>query len=435
MSGPRIAIILIRDLPGEAGRNIMIRNIMAALDGHATEVMRLHSLLELHSFAQVAAACLIWLRDFLRGHPQPLQCLLYGSPADCEIIARRVKAGGFTHVYLDTVRCQLLLRAIRRHSPDMHIVADFDDLMSRRMENLVRLRQPFLTGFAARSFPAWLKKLAEGPFSRMITRYEALALRHAEREVAAMTNAVVLLSPVERDLLAARIPLHAPRLHAILPPAEIRAPAWSSSPSRFVFIGGDHLLQNRLVIDRLLALWRSRQPGTQLHIYGRQTRTPALVEGVIWHGFTASLEEVYCSGSILLYPCALRGGIKTKVPEAWSFGCPVLGNDAAFEGLELSHYPLMLPESEWGSLLESPERYRTLWLQAAATGQEYVARHLAPHLFKTAWHRALGLDQAASGYGVRPSPLMVRPAARNNTMFDAVKDAAGPAGLDLVARR
>jgi len=317
---------------------------------------------------------------------------------------------------------------VRRQLPGVHVVSDFDDLMSRRMESLVRLRQPFLAGFAARSFPAWLRHLVEGPLSRLITRFEALALRHAEQEVAAASDAVVLLSPLERDLLAARTPPHAPRLHAILPPARIQAPASRSSPSRFVFIGGDHLLQNRLAIDRLLALWANQRPAMELHIYGRQVRPPAAVAGVTWHGFAADLAEVYCPGSILLYSCALQGGIKTKVPEAWSYGCPVLGNDAAFEGLGLTHYPLMLPEDEWAPLLETPERYQALWMRAATIGQDYVARHLAPDRFKAAWHRALGLDgDADQGYGVRPSGSRALLAQRrNNTAFDAVNDAAGP---------
>jgi len=49
------------------------------------------------------------------------------------------------------------------------------------------------------------------------------------------------------------------------------------------------------------------------------------------------------------------GGIKTKIVEAWSFGCPVLGNLEAFEGLTDLGYPLALPLDGWGAWLAAPE--------------------------------------------------------------------------------
>ena len=77
-----------------------------------------------------------------------------------------------------------------------------------------------------------------------------------------------------------------------------------------------------------------------------------------WHGFVADLNDVYAPGSILLVPAVLPGGIKTKVLEAFSFGCAVLGNPLAFEGLDIQDYPLRLPEPDWTPYLMAPKPIR-----------------------------------------------------------------------------
>ena len=131
------------------------------------------------------------------------------------------------------------------------------------------------------------------------------------------------------------------------------------------------------------------------------------IAGVVWHGFVADLEEVYQAGSILLYPGVLRGGIKTKVVEAWSFGCPVLGNAVAFEGLSLPAYPLCLPEAAWDDLLLEPENQRALWVKAARQGRDFVAEALTPDRFDAAWCTVMALQAPALSGRAVPVPLQI----------------------------
>ncbi len=391
-------MVLTRDITERVGRASVVAKILEGLsrDNDVTP-LRLRSLLETRSAADLAVALAVWLWSLIRLRPMPLQCLLYSSHGECARLVRRIRDGAFSTVYLDTVRCQMLLRMLRRALPDIFIVTDFDDLMSRRMRYLAEHRLPLLVGHTGAVFPNWLRKLAEGPLARLVTHYEAASLRHAEQEAAHASNIVVLLSDKERMLLRENLaPQSRAIMHAIPPPMAVRSPPWATAQAiRFVFVGSDRQLQNRTAIDYLLERWRLLRPAATLYIYSAQTRPQSVAPGVEWRGFAPDLREVYRPGSVLLLPALASGGIKTKVAEAWSFGCPVLGNAAAFEGLAIENYPLNLPEALWPPLLTDPDAHAALWAEAAARGHDFVARHLSPQRFDRDWANAIGIRRGA----------------------------------------
>jgi glycosyltransferase involved in cell wall biosynthesis len=279
------------------------------------------------------------------------------------------------------------------------VVADFDDLMSRRAEFLARHRLPFLSGHVGPQFPGWLRTLVEGPLARLITAYEAATLPAAEREVSANSDVTVVLSPVEGRLLEDRT--QGPVI-AIPPGIAAETTAWRGTEElRFVFIGSDRQLQNRTAIDRLLALWSTICPAATLHIYGRQGRAPVTLPGIEWHGFVEDLAEVYRPGSIALAPSTVAGGIKTKIIEAWSWGCPVLATPLALEGIGVESYPLSLPEEQWVPRLRDPVFYGDRWAQAARLGNDFVRETLTPARFEAAWERAMLPAPVAASLSVR----------------------------------
>ncbi|MEE3624395.1 glycosyltransferase [Nitrospirillum sp. BR 11752] len=412
-SALRIAFVTTRDLAQRNGRTPIMGHILDALRRrHTVEVLTLRSVLQGGAVDRLGAAG-IWLAGMASGRPRPLQCLLYAGPREVERMVAHIRRGAFDAVYLDTVRCQTLLRALRRALPDLHIVTDFDDLMSRRMTYLRHHRMPLLTGHVGPHFPRWARRLAEGPLARMVTAYEAGTLPAAEREVMRASSVTVLLSPVERQMLCQRAPVDAgtaPAVRAIPPGVPLRAQPWARPPApgeretapalRFVFIGSDRQLQNRTAIDFLLAEWRRLAPATPLHIHGRQTRPLADVPGVHWHGYADDLAQVYRPGSIALVPALVAGGIKTKVAEAWAWGCPVLGNRIAMEGLRPPGYPLTVPEDQWGPYLTQPEVYAELWADAALKGAAFVARALSPAGFERAWEMTLRPRATAAAAGM-----------------------------------
>lgn len=384
----RIAFVSTRDLDQLNGRTAILVPVIRALRRHhQLDILPLRSVMQIRRPRDVAGAVLAWGKSLLRGRPLPLQCLLYASAAEAERLAIRIRDGNYDVVYLDTVRCQILLRALRRLAPDIHVVADFDDLMSRRAAFLARHGMPFLSGHVGPQMPSWLRWLIEVPLARLITAYEAATLPAAENEVVRSSDVTVLLSPVERRMLETR---SGARVLSIPPAVPLEAPAWRRTEAlRFVFIGSDRQLQNRTAIDALLEGWRRLAPATELHIYGRQGRPAPSVPGVVWHGFVDDLAEVYQPGSIALVPATVAGGIKTKVAEAWAWGCPVLGNEIALEGLEIGGYPLMLPVGQWDPLLTDPVAHFALWARAARQGSDFVRDSLAPQISERAWDRVV----------------------------------------------
>ena len=383
----RIAIVVTRNLSERNGRTPILSHIVRALEArHEIELLHLPALVESRSIRDIAGALLVWIASVLRMRPLPLQCVLYGSPRQCKATMARIAEMQCDVVYLDTVRCQLLLRMLRGAIPGLHVVTDFDDLMSRRARYLFRHHLPFPTGHVSRHVPHWLRVLSEKLLARPIAGYEALTLPAAENEVIAASDATILLSVADRDMLSLRRPVET--VHAIAPAVTVvRPPMQDIPPNRFIFIGSDNFVHNRAAIDFLLESWRKVRSPLDLHIYGRQSRTKAAVAGVHWHGFVEDLAEVYQPGSVALVPAMDRGGIKTKLLEAWAWGCPALCNKAAIEGLAIENYPLVLPETEWPAILTAPcDRD---WASAARIGHAFVRDHCSAEGFERAWQEII----------------------------------------------
>lgn len=387
-----IAMVLTRELNVAGGRPVVLNNVIAALArNHDLEIIRLRNVFELRSAIAFAGVFVAWIASIMRLRPLPLQCLLYHHWGEVTAVYARLCEGHFDVVYFDTIRCHALLRAIRRKLRNIDVICDFDDLMSRRMALIHEQSLPLLTGNVAASAPSWLKHLLSGPAAHFISGYEAGTLRRLEADAVALSDAVVLISHHEQEELRRRLPLALrSRIHCIPPTVPLRPrPEHTPSHRRFVFIGSDRLLQNRVAIDRLIAMWRRLLPSTPLHIFGDQSRPIQSVDGVNWQGFVSDLSKVYQPGSILLLPAPFGGGCKTKVAEAWAFGCPVLGNAEAFEGFDFAGYPLNLPDTAWDNYICRPEEFDSLWAASAQAGRDFVARNLSPLQFAATWERVI----------------------------------------------
>ncbi len=316
----------------------------------------------------------------------PLQCLLYSDNSAITRLTEELAAGEFDAIYLDSVRSIALLRALRARLPHARITVDFDDLMSRRMELLAANAWPIQLGHIQKLFPPFVRRKVQGSWSRRIARYEATALRSAEEEVCTLADAVVLVSPIEAELLRQRLPAGACEIHAVIP-AQMneRKIIHITQPIRFVFVGSDGDGQNRQSIDFLLALWRGKRSNCELHFYGRQHRAYEPVRNVFWHGFVENIAQVYTDDSVLILPVFRAGGIKTKLLEAWGYARPALINPLALEGLSLDEYPLAIKESEWGEILADPTAYQSSCIRAAEIGLRFVVQNLSYDSYADKW--------------------------------------------------
>jgi glycosyltransferase involved in cell wall biosynthesis len=246
---------------------------------------------------------------------------------------------------------------------------------------------------------ALVRLLSRGPLARAVIAYERRALCRAEQEIVRICDAVVLVSSADAKDLSEQSPSYLrSKIHVIPPPVSVkRAPAPLGLPMRFVFVGTDKLLQNRLTIRHLIELWQVAQPTVTLHIYGVQQAKPDVIPpNVIFHGFVDNIDEVYDGNSVLLTPSIIGGGMKTKVLEAFSYGAPVVGNAFTFEGMDLQSYPMISEGSaSLLALLREPQKYLEKLNRAAEIGHAYVSSELSLCKFSEAWQQLFSPAEAA----------------------------------------
>ncbi len=324
--------------------------------------------------ARLARAVAGFLGAFARFRPPPLQCLLFGDPVE----ARDIVAGipqDCDAVYLDGVRCLLVLEQIRRARPDIAIITDMDDLMSRRMALLLKLDQAPSTGYLKSSMPAIVEKLLHSrTVSRTVLRYEHKSLTGIEKRITALSDAVVLISGEDARVLNRAAPNG--RVMGISMPAKVEKAAspLTGANLRFVFVGTDALRQNQLTIEAMIALWKRENIETPLVIYGEQQTQRDLPANVTTPGYAATIGEIYDGRSILLSPSYLAGGLKTKVLEAFANGTAVVGTEITFEGMNLDRdYPLLFDhEADMLAVLKNPQDHAEMFEKSARIGHAMI---------------------------------------------------------------
>jgi glycosyltransferase involved in cell wall biosynthesis len=379
------------DFERPVGRLKTAKSIRGALrESYKTNEVVLDILKNGRSLKNMARGALSLAWSLVSLKPLPLQCALFGAFDPSKMLAGAPCKSDL--IYSDGVRTLLLLRELRARSPDAHIVCDFDDLMSRRMKFWLETDAGISLGYIEKLLsPALVRLLARGPLARALIAYERYSLRRAEQEIVRLCDAVVLVSSADANDLREQSPSNQrTKIHVIRPPVSVqRAPTPLALPLRFVFVGTDKLLQNRLTINRLIELWQNEKPEVSLHIYGQQHGKPEVIPpNVIFHGFVDDIQEVYDGNSILITPSLVGGGIKTKVLEAFSYGAPVVGNAMTFEGMDLNSYQMILESEEsMRALLREPQKYLDELNRAAEAGYAYVESELNPRDFNEAWQK------------------------------------------------
>jgi glycosyltransferase involved in cell wall biosynthesis len=265
------------------------------------------------------------------------------------------------------------------------------------MSLILALAERASFGYMDKWARGWMKKGLENRWlSNLVLEHEATTLSRTEAEIVELVDSIVLLSSVDADALRRNAAVKAGhKICAIPPPFVAKRPiAVQIEGLRFVFIGSDRLLQNRLSIEMLLNIWRQHRPSYPLYIYGHQSRSRVDCDNVFWPGYAKKLDEVYTPNSILIAPAVIGGGIKTKMLEALAFGTITLGNFTSFEGIGGSEGLAMTDEELVHTLAHLPDHIPFL-TQAAQRMQDDLAKNDGVKAFESRWGRTFGVEAAS----------------------------------------
>lgn len=384
---PKVIMVCTRDIPEKSqnGREKTLDFIFKSLSRRgAVSFYRLTSVFEDRSLNRLIRLIFAFVNGLLRGASLPMQSLLFYDVSQYRRLVELVLLEKPQSVYFDGVRSGIMAIALRKRFPDLHMVCDFDDLMSRRMRMLAILKKPIALGYLERYVPLWLKKyFLDGLMGRMIRAYEIRALINAEKAILAVVNSAVLVSSVDAQEIY-KMGLSGVE---VIPPYIQRLREFSGADPvrRFIFIGSDALLQNKLTIDFLISLWGRVNPALELHIYGKQTKSYLDVSGVVFHGFVNSLDDIYSPGSILIAPSFIGGGVKTKVLEAMSYGAIVLGTDVTFEGIDAPTEGLVVGYKDWEKVVCNPADFSKSWNEAGERVVLAVAKSHSEEYLSSRW--------------------------------------------------
>ncbi|AQR61178.1 hypothetical protein BZG35_05570 [Brevundimonas sp. LM2] len=349
---------------------------------------------------RIAGSILAYLTSLFRGQVLPFQSAIFASHAELAAIEARIPDDA-SYVYLDGVRLFPLLSHLRRHRPNLRLVVDFDDLMSRRFQQLFDRGEAPAPGYLAGNLHRRIRQLLDWSiFGRLVLRHEAKTLAGLEKETLKLADAIVLLSLAETQqlqALATQVPDARAEILNIGPSVAMQHTNAVLKPLRFIFVGTDRLTQNRLTIDYLIDLWRRLSPSASLTIYGQQVRDLPLPDGVSVAGYVDDLSVAYDDHSVLLTPSFLAGGVKTKVLESFSYGRPVVANPTTFEGMNLTGYPLVFDRADdLEAFVLAPDDHLDEAANAADVGAAYLIRSHAPDRTAAAWCKAMLGDSAGA---------------------------------------
>jgi glycosyltransferase involved in cell wall biosynthesis len=376
MTRPQVIMLLSRHPYAErSGRAVMLRQrieqirrlydpVLVVL-GHPTGAESDAGLV----FLPMAAPPVLAL-NALRLARLPMQTWLYYSASSHKRIARLLAETNAQAVYVDMLRLAPLARAL-----NTALIVDYDDLLSARYQR-ARGSDYDVMGFLARRVGP-LAPLAR-VFAKHLLAAEGVRCARYERDVLDLCDLALFTSAREAAVLGGDKVMGAPPLMGARPPvAEVGR--------RLIFLGNMHYAENvtmlRALADAVRALDAQDNLPTDAQIEVVGDYPLSLAESfdrnrIQFLGRVDDLASLAGEG-IFLAPVTSGSGVKLKVLDGLSLGCPVVGTAKAFEGLSLRGNRDALIAADPVAVLRTAialrERTR-LKTMLAKRGQDYVRR-------------------------------------------------------------
>jgi len=217
-------------------------------------------------------------------------------------------------------------------------------------------------------------------------RREADTMEMLELRLGEKSDAVVVVSPDEKHVLAKKLPSQ--RIAVVSNIHEIRAPASPFESRRdFLFIGGFEHTPNEDGIlwfcAKIMPEILSELPDTAFHIVG--SKMPASVRGlagdhVITHGYVEDVDSFFQSCLLSVAPLRFGAGVKGKINQSMSFGVPVVSTSIGAEGMYLTHEENVLladAPREFAQQVIRLHRDRELWTALSRNSLKNVEEHFS----------------------------------------------------------
>ena len=255
------------------------------------------------------------------------------------------------------------LPLVRRHAPQAKVVFDSVDLHYLREERGARMARD------------------------EVLRASARRTRASELKVVANADTTLVVSPAERELLAADAPGAQVELLSNLHEVAGAGAAYAQRKD-LVFVGGFRHPPNVDAVvwfaREVLPAIRARLPQVVFHCIGSDPSDAVLalsaLDGVVVHGHVPDLVPAMDGMRIAVAPLRYGAGVKGKVNLSMAHGQPVVATTCAVEGMHLQDGRDVLVADEAQAFAEAVLRLyqdEALWNRLARNGLDNVARHFS----------------------------------------------------------
>jgi glycosyltransferase involved in cell wall biosynthesis len=207
-----------------------------------------------------------------------------------------------------------------------------------------------------------------------------------ELKLAAECDAVLVVSPDEKEILAEKLPRQ--RIEIV---SNIHETQTATAPYQtrrdFLFIGGFEHTPNvdamLWFVGQIMPLIRKQLPEAKFHIIG--SKMPEAVralacDDVLTHGYVENVDSVFESCLLSVAPLRWGAGVKGKINQSMSFGVPVVSTTIGVEGMHLTHGENVLvadAADDFANEVVRLHRDPRLWERLSSNGIENVETYFS----------------------------------------------------------
>ena len=208
-----------------------------------------------------------------------------------------------------------------------------------------------------------------------------------ERAVMRAADVTLVVSDVERELLARTVPDAEVRVLSNIHEPVVAEPALAGRGD-IVFVGGylhpPNVDAARWMVDEIMPMIWSQEPRARLVLIG--SFMPPEIERlssprIEARGWVPDLATSYAGARVVVAPLRFGAGVKGKVAEAIEYGVPLVGTSIALEGVDFVDGRDVICADDAQAFADAVVRLMRddeLWLSMAGRGQDVLRRQFSP---------------------------------------------------------